>query len=56
MIFFAVGQKVKVKKCFCSAFQTACQDSLVSHEINFVDCEIELEGSSQNFVVLFLVE
>lgn len=51
-----MGQKVKVKKCFYAVFQSTCQDSLASHEINFVDCEIELEGSSQNFVVLFLME
>lgn len=53
VIFFAVRQKVRVKECFYSIFQIACQDSLVNHEINFVACKIELEGSSQNFIVLF---
>lgn len=50
---------MKVKKVLLRYFQTTCQDSLVSHEINLVrheinlvDCEIDLVGGSQNFVVV----
>ena len=50
---------MRVKKLLLRYFQTICQDSLVSHEINLVRheitlvyCEIDLVGSSQNFVVV----
>lgn len=50
---------MRVKKLLLRYFQTTCQDSLVSHEINLVrheinlvDCEIDLVDSSQNFAVV----
>lgn len=55
VIFFAMGQKMRVRRCFYNIFQTTCQDSLVSHEINLVDCEIDLVGDSQNFLLFCFI-